>query len=228
MTARFFRCRKCLKPRPVPERMKLWDGRSYCASCVRAFSPRLAEYAAAHPRWKESAPWCSRALWRKTLRIELGVFLLIACIAACFAFQEWGATGILLGFASAAFICAIHILISLPKIFGTEPYLPRVSIENGVLSTRHRGWWWSPCFNYQLRKMRWHIGKPKHDIFLRLNHLTGFMPRRPVVILVCKQILFGREFDVPWLRMGIACGWDNETRQILIDFLAFCGVPRCK
>ena len=80
MTARSFKCRKCRKPCPIHERMKLWDGRAYCTVCVRAFSPRLAEYAAAHPRWKESAPWPWRpgALWRKALPIQLGVFLLIA------------------------------------------------------------------------------------------------------------------------------------------------------
>lgn len=81
-------CWKCDQAVKTEEAVYLWDGRVYCAECVRQASPKLLEYARTHPQYEESYDLRERRPIRLYLKYQVILLAVILVGLAVGALQE--------------------------------------------------------------------------------------------------------------------------------------------
>jgi hypothetical protein len=178
-------CHYCSEPIKTGTTLELWDGETYCTSCVDTVDPMLSEYARTHNELAETLTAQDLQLWRTFTRPRnVGILLIIFVpmfAAVCGVFAEGialnkeveiccgffclGATGFSMLIMFTAIEQGYHAAIEgLPRTV-------RVSGQNLVIETPHE------CWSVTLARCDW------FPSFSNAIGETEYLQRSPAIIL---------------------------------------------
>lgn len=191
--------------------IELWDGQTYCHSCIVQRSPRLLQEANGGQLAEEIPPAAGAA----TRRILLQLSSVLGGLAAVFIAPllmagKWMEA--LEAYATAILFLSPFIILYTGAVASAFWWArPKTIAWRGKLIVQHNfGLIVAP-----LAQCTWHEGRQWHMTLWNF----GFLLRGPALILVLpKDVVKGGD------RMAV--GFTNETREVWRSFLELAGVPR--
>lgn len=209
-------CNFCTTTHPCEATVYLWDGNSYCHTCVGSVCPELWDFARSHVVLEESAQFDKRSQWKNALRFEV---LLVLGLGTMFTFSsdpQQEPIGVAFAFGLAAFICSIQAAIQLPMFLRRgRDMLPTVGVCDGRIWCHRAAGVAGRSRSMPLSEAKWRIGKSRQDSVLR----NSFIQRQAVVLFILPlkgRFSFGSD--------RYACGWSDRMRSIWVGFLTLAKV----
>lgn len=215
-------CQKCSTP--GGDLVMLWDGHAYCASCLDAAQPMLADYARKHPVLSEELPERIRnklpTFWtvffyfiglgrRWTLITYLVMLILIFAsmsLESAFLFS-----GVLIAFRLVSTFMGVYFF----NRFYTRPRAEKVmlSVAEGIVEIRRD----DRSVTFPLTSSYWgdYSGR-----------ITDDLPFASVFQGETFLLIGDRRFRGALLKSAITmCGFDGESRERWLAFLKLAGIP---
>jgi len=209
-------CKSCSRSQSVDQLLKLWDGHSYCTACVKLKSPRLLTHALSHSCLEDSVPFDQALVRRSELRSALKVAMISMLTFAITGHSLYGPLGIAIGTLLGLLLTAIVFAVQMParmKVARMNRASLRLS-EGWLIVTRPLSGLQVECV---LHECRWYLGKIQHDSGLRG---TGFYGAPAVVLILPRKHL------LQLVRERVACGYEDESREVWLAFLTLAGIRK--
>jgi hypothetical protein len=192
--------------------VQLWDGDDYCETCVADASERLLECVRNNDEFVESIPISAKQIALKYIRAGLLMPFLFGAILAVDAIlgnlRNWA------GFRQVVIIVPL-VLLMFPAAYYVKyaGSLPRsVKIAGGLITiTNGEG---RRRLQSQLGDCAWRLGSARDD-----THVGRFLPKNKSAVLVVLPISSIRSLVAIGGGEVIACGWTDDTFEILSAFL---------